>query len=753
MSPGPADATATNSPMSSATSSLQPFWGPRNSNVHFCEPAYERSPYIAEFWNALTNLWPILLGLVGMAYTAGLAGAGRFVLVPGGGEKEHRTTSPTSTPDTVRTPPQSNLKSGFFASVFAFISSKKVLGVRYGYDGTTRAQSVAFNEANGTSTQKLVLPVVSTSAPVPEPTLSKTSLPAEPEVTKASEDDCSPTEQVSTPSTKAPSPCSSPLLCPLSERRVVSESMLELLSQRQSEGVIFPHKSPSSRISSSTRDENHVHDGHHESLAKASRRPVPARDKTALFRSISEDSTAYLLCQLTWCCYIGMATGSLLFHATQQFWAEMLDELGMSLTLLALQASLLDYSPLYRGPVSRQLAYKWVPLAVAGCHVFYVYTGWHAFFTFFFTCQIFHAIILLVACAAAPSRGLERLLWILGLAGRLFWEPEFWLCRGDYSLWTGRWFGGGGKSDEESGAPALESPVAAAAAPGENTTTLSVLASLSSWFASGGGSRSTEDSNQATFTSSAMSPAAPTSSSSYELDLLLWGHWLWHLLVYTALALMFAQSIQGREYCIRTASKENQNSTVSDAGNNTNDEAFSPARNSPLRPANYTVARRTRTSSRGMTAGYNFSNPRASNINITPPGTVAQPALGKDGEGVPGVPGLAAHTFSAEQQGGESKTRFEGHDHHSSIRSIPNPSDQDFEDESGWPSVLAQEKQREKRLLVSLTLRGRRFFEDYLFSFILQFGRGTAKVTRAGREAKEGSPLVEDDGAVVKKKM
>ncbi len=43
-------------------------WPPRDANIHFCEPAYERNFYIAEFYNAVTNALPVVLGFLMLLY-------------------------------------------------------------------------------------------------------------------------------------------------------------------------------------------------------------------------------------------------------------------------------------------------------------------------------------------------------------------------------------------------------------------------------------------------------------------------------------------------------------------------------------------------------------------------------------------------------------------------------------------------------------------------------------------------------------
>ncbi|KAI9905699.1 hypothetical protein PsorP6_014244 [Peronosclerospora sorghi] len=48
------------------TSDLVGFWGPPTSTIDWCELNYEYTYYIAEFWNTISNIFFVLLGLYGL---------------------------------------------------------------------------------------------------------------------------------------------------------------------------------------------------------------------------------------------------------------------------------------------------------------------------------------------------------------------------------------------------------------------------------------------------------------------------------------------------------------------------------------------------------------------------------------------------------------------------------------------------------------------------------------------------------------
>jgi dihydroceramidase len=57
---------STHSVTATAGPAMEPFWGPVTSNVDWCERNYSHTSYIAEFYNTLSSLPMIWMGLVGM---------------------------------------------------------------------------------------------------------------------------------------------------------------------------------------------------------------------------------------------------------------------------------------------------------------------------------------------------------------------------------------------------------------------------------------------------------------------------------------------------------------------------------------------------------------------------------------------------------------------------------------------------------------------------------------------------------------
>lgn len=48
-------------------SAREGFWGAATSTIDWCEVNYERSYYVAEYWNTVSNLLFVLVGLYGLA--------------------------------------------------------------------------------------------------------------------------------------------------------------------------------------------------------------------------------------------------------------------------------------------------------------------------------------------------------------------------------------------------------------------------------------------------------------------------------------------------------------------------------------------------------------------------------------------------------------------------------------------------------------------------------------------------------------
>jgi len=57
------------------------FWGSPTSSIDWCERNYEVSYYIAEFWNTISNLAFILVGVMGIVQAARHRYEPRFVMI------------------------------------------------------------------------------------------------------------------------------------------------------------------------------------------------------------------------------------------------------------------------------------------------------------------------------------------------------------------------------------------------------------------------------------------------------------------------------------------------------------------------------------------------------------------------------------------------------------------------------------------------------------------------------------------------
>eukprot|EP00392_Amoebophrya_sp_AT5.2_P012000 g12094.t1 len=286
-----------------------PYWGVRNANVHFCEPAYAKCFYIAEFWNSLSNLYAIFFALFGMAYTASLARTRSRARGGGGGGPSRGADGESRDRDSISfqkvsdkgEPRRSNteqrksivqfdteeLDSEKWGAQSAYLDEEWF--VTHGYQSRTSRRRRG-------AAKKVLYPTLLGDAVSGDET----------------------TECATTASKKMTHSANS------------STKMTSAKSSSEEHGALTC-TTPTTSIS---------------------------------FRPLRDDPSAYALTQLTWLCFLAMGVGSFLFHATQQFYAELLDEVFMSLTLLCFQATLLDYCPIYRGEYAKVAAYFYVPLLI-----------------------------------------------------------------------------------------------------------------------------------------------------------------------------------------------------------------------------------------------------------------------------------------------------------------------------------------------------------------------------------------------------
>ncbi|CAD7943434.1 unnamed protein product [Amoebophrya sp. A25] len=447
------------------------FWGSRNANIHFCEPAYVRSPYIAEFWNTLTNLFPLLLGIFGMIWTARMreksrvtsdkiaSRASKVTASEGKNQSSTAAASTTSIMSTGGVPGRS--AEGFSTPVKEAPSATR--RSREQVQEETRAttttsstgrrkpdSSSSWSMSNTSVVKKfLTLP----SALTGSPTLSDAK-PRRPSSWRLSSMFSSPFSGgaankdavVSPPNTPPRSPVDNkdPVVSPPNtpprspvDQRVQTDTALQSSSCGESSveededemeilSMLGEDVDCSALLmsSSSVRNQLDVDGAITTSTSTSTVIKIP---------SLRTCDKAYCLCQASWVSFMLMGIGSGLFHATQSFWAELCDELGLNLMLVCFLASQVDSTPPLRTPGGRRFALVYNPIVVLICVLIYLSTNAHAFFTFYFTVQVAVCGYCMFASAdIRNARRLEALLLVLGLVGRGAWEPEMWLCRGDY---------------------------------------------------------------------------------------------------------------------------------------------------------------------------------------------------------------------------------------------------------------------------------------------------------------------------------
>lgn len=126
--------------------------------------------------------------------------------------------------------------------------------------------------------------------------------------------------------------------------------------------------------------------------------------------------------------FLIMGIGSFLFHCTQQYWAELLDEVGLSIMAVAFLAPQFDLHPVVRGRKRFLLLGMAIAWAVIGCSIYFV-THNHEIWLTSFTVAIVFAVYLFYFswCETLTARG-DIFIALLVLISRGCWQVEQVRC-------------------------------------------------------------------------------------------------------------------------------------------------------------------------------------------------------------------------------------------------------------------------------------------------------------------------------------
>lgn len=263
------------------------YWGVRDSNIHFCEPAYERSAYVAEFWNAWTNLVAV----------AGSIFAFWFLFLRTFGTPE----SACGTRRAVASSPSSAGADGSSATTLALMSS--------GSGGASKGGDAASESSVAMGPSKSMPPVA--------------------------------TRKISLGKVGNPFGTSMFATSPFAKSGSVASTR----------SGAFRGSSP---LGSTL--------GKRLAVAPAPTRNTRVRSPRWIFKFHALSCLAFLM----------VGIGSFFFHATQRYWAELVDEIALMVLEVCISMSLLDMHWLTREPRTRVIFYASVFLWAVGGTALYI---------------------------------------------------------------------------------------------------------------------------------------------------------------------------------------------------------------------------------------------------------------------------------------------------------------------------------------------------------------------------------------------